>query len=291
MPASSEASSLGVHRCLRIVAESLSALLLLSSIALTVCTSCPRACVLCACAFHASEIDSEQRFSVLNSRCPTPACQSFGAFMLYWWKRGDETQAHPVPGYIYLVLALGCAASTSNALSYIGACSRSVFLLSISFWTVLLVLLLEAALAGVLFFSPALLDTVVCPPLDAACLERIDNLFKDPSAHAGVVVAVVCGAQALTLLVLLLLRRSTRLQYNREQDIDGVFWERGGLRRSLLEERDWQSARDSLEERARQRVERHSKQYRSLISNVARDALASKPPAVPAATWDSNDNP
>ena len=36
MPASSEASSLGVHRCLRIVTESLSALLLLSSIALTV---------------------------------------------------------------------------------------------------------------------------------------------------------------------------------------------------------------------------------------------------------------
>ena len=41
MPASSEASSLGVHRCLRIVAESLSALLLLSSIALTVCKFLP----------------------------------------------------------------------------------------------------------------------------------------------------------------------------------------------------------------------------------------------------------
>jgi len=156
MPASSEASSLGVHRCLRIVTESLSALLLLSSIALT----------------------------------------SFGAFMLYWWKRGDETQAHPVPGYIYLVLALGCAASTSNALSYIGACSRSVFLLSISFWTVLLVLLLEAALAGVLFFSPALLDTVVCPPLDAACLEHRQPVQRPLCARRSCSCRRVRGASA-----------------------------------------------------------------------------------------------
>ena len=44
MPASSEASSLGVHRCLRIVTESLSALLLLSSIALTVCKFLPSYC-------------------------------------------------------------------------------------------------------------------------------------------------------------------------------------------------------------------------------------------------------
>ena len=84
------------------------------------------ALVLCAGEFHAGEIDSEQRFSVLNSRCPSPACQSFGAFMLYWWKRGDETQAHPVPGYIYLVLALGCAASIESFISSMSPSRRAM---------------------------------------------------------------------------------------------------------------------------------------------------------------------
>ena len=61
--------------------------------------------------------------------------------------------------------------------------------------------------------------------------------------------AVVCGAQGLALVVLLLLRRSTRLLYNNEQDVDAVLWERGGMRRTLLEENDWQNSRDDFEER------------------------------------------
>jgi len=113
------------------------------------------------------------------------AVQSFGAFMLYEWKRGDETQAYAVPGYIYLVLGLGVAASISNALSYIGACVRSVCLLSTSLCALLFVLLLEMGLAAVLFYEPSLVDTKVCLPDDTACLQRVDNLFKDPSAHAG----------------------------------------------------------------------------------------------------------
>ena len=111
--------------------------------------------------------------------------QSFGAFMLYEWKKGDATQAFAVPGYIYLVLVLGGMASFSNCLSYMGACSRSVCLLSASTSMVLCVLLLEGALALVLFYNPSLVDSKVCPADDTACLERIDNLFKDPSAHAG----------------------------------------------------------------------------------------------------------
>lgn len=60
---------------------------------------------------------------------------------------------------------------------------------------------------------------------------------------------MVCGAQALALIVLVLLRRSTRLLYNSEQDVDAVLWERGGVRRTLLEENDWQHERDDFEER------------------------------------------
>ncbi len=51
------------------------------------------------------------------------------------------------------------------------------------------------------------------------------------------------------LLVLFLLRRSTRLLYNNEQDVDNVLWERGGLKRTLLEEEEWKNTRDDFEER------------------------------------------
>ena len=111
--------------------------------------------------------------------------QSFGGFMLYEWKRGDATQAHAVPGYIYLVISLGAVASVSNALGYVGACSRSVCMLSTSLGMVLLVLLLQGALALVLFYDPSLVDTPLCPPDDEACRDRIDHIFADPSAHAG----------------------------------------------------------------------------------------------------------
>ena len=53
--------------------------------------------------------------------------------MLYEWRKGGETQAYDVPGYIYLILGLGVAGSISNALSYIGACSRSVCLILLFF--------------------------------------------------------------------------------------------------------------------------------------------------------------
>ena len=112
--------------------------------------------------------------------------------MLYEWRKGEETQLHAVPGYIYLVLVLGSAASVSNAMSYMGACSRSVCLLSASLCLVFVVLLLEAVLALILFYDPALVDNKVCPPDDAACLARIDNLFKDPSAHAGPTLSPPC---------------------------------------------------------------------------------------------------
>jgi len=111
--------------------------------------------------------------------------QSFGAFMIYEWRKGGETQAHAVPGYIFLILGLGGAGSISNALSYIGACSRSVCLMSTSLCVMLCVLLLEIALCAVLFYAPSMVDTKVCPPDDAACLARVDSIFKDPSAHAG----------------------------------------------------------------------------------------------------------
>lgn len=250
MPASnaSESVDVGVNRCLRMSAETLTSLLFLSSISLT----------------------------------------SFGGFMLYEWRKGEETQLHAVPGYIYLVLVLGIAASVSNAMSYMGACSRSVCLLSASLCLVFVVLLLEAVLALILFYDPALVDNKVCPPDDAACLARIDNLFKDPSAHAGAVVAVVCGAQLLALVVLLLLRRSTRLLYNDEENVDAVLWERGGLRRTLLEEQEWRNSRDEFEERSRQRVEQRHDKYRSLLSNVAREALAAQPQARPSASWDKS---
>jgi hypothetical protein len=64
-----------------------------------------------------------------------------------------------------------------------------------------------------------------------------------------VTLAVVEGVQALALLVLLFLRRSTRQLYSNEQDVDGIFWERGGLRRTLLEEQEWKNSRDDFEER------------------------------------------
>jgi len=122
--------------------------------------------------------------SLTGSRC-LYWWQSFGGFMLYEWKRGDATQAHAVPGYIYLVISLGAVASVSNALGYVGACSRSVCLLSASLGMVLLVLLLQGALALVLFYDPSLVDTPLCPPDDDACRDRIDHIFADPSAHAG----------------------------------------------------------------------------------------------------------
>ena len=222
--------------------------------------------------------------------------------MLHEWKRGDETQGHAVPGYIYLVLVLGAAASVGNALGFLGACSRSVCLLSFSLGIVLPTLLLEGALALVLLYNPSLVDTQVCPPGDAACLQRVDHIFTDPSAHAGracpppglhppgaaatpppppppsppcsvvssmlhrvhppratylprpprpagVTVAAVGGAQSLAMLLLLFLRRSTRLLYNNTQDVDAIFWDRGGLRRTLLEEQEWRNSRDDFEER------------------------------------------
>ena len=73
--------------------------------------------------------------------------------------------------------------------------------------------------------------------------------FNDFAVLAGVVVAVVCGLQVFALLVLFLLRRSTRLLYNNEQDVDNVLWERGGLKRTLLEEEEWKNTRDDFEER------------------------------------------
>eukprot|EP00277_Geminigera_cryophila_P042926 CAMPEP_0173082244 /NCGR_PEP_ID=MMETSP1102-20130122/18080_1 /TAXON_ID=49646 /ORGANISM="Geminigera sp., Strain Caron Lab Isolate" /LENGTH=248 /DNA_ID=CAMNT_0013957633 /DNA_START=8 /DNA_END=751 /DNA_ORIENTATION=- len=238
-------SDAGANRCLRMTSETLSSLLFLSSVALT----------------------------------------SFGAFMLYEWRRGDATQTHAVPGYVYLILVLGGAASASNALSYIGACSRSVCLISTSMMLVVGVLLLEVALALVLCYDPSLVDNVVCPPEDTACLERIDNLFKDPTAHAGVAVSVVCGVQTLALIILLLLRTSTRRLYTNDQNVDTLLWDRGGMQRTLLEEHDWQIARDDFEERSRQRIAERQNKYRSLLSNVARDALSRKPQATPAAAW------
>jgi hypothetical protein len=243
----SSSPGLGVDRCLRILAETLTSLLLLSSIALAVPVNL---CLPCKFPLFSRLPLLVSLVPQLCSNAAVSVRQSFGAFMLYEWKHGDETQALSVPGYIYLVLFLGLAGSLSNALSYCGACSRSICLLSASLFMVLVVLLLEAALAGVLFYDPALIDTKVCPPDDSACLDRIDNLFKNPSAHAGVVVSIGCGGQALTLFVLLLLRRSTRLRYNSENNVDTIFWERGGLRRSLLEEQEWQNSRDEFEERA-----------------------------------------
>ena len=67
--------------------------------------------------------------------------------------------------------------------------------------------------------------------------------------------AVVEGVQALALVVLLFLRRSTRQLYNDEQNVDGIFWKRhggdggGGLRCTLLEEQELRNSRDDLEER------------------------------------------
>ena len=105
--------------------------------------------------------------------------------MLYEWKQGDDTQTHAVPGYIYLVLMLGSTASVANAMSYMGACARSICLLTVSLGMLLFVLLLEAALALTLIYNPSLVDTEVCLPDDAACIERLNSIFKDPSAHAG----------------------------------------------------------------------------------------------------------
>eukprot|EP00802_Teleaulax_amphioxeia_P020915 Tamp_21225.p2 GENE.Tamp_21225~~Tamp_21225.p2 ORF type:complete len:212 (-),score=55.11 Tamp_21225:292-927(-) len=210
--------------------------------------------------------------------------------MLHEWKRGDETQGHAVPGYIYLVLVLGAAASVGNALGFLGACSRSVCLLSFSLGIVLPTLLLEGALALVLLYNPSLVDTQVCPPGDAACLQRVDHIFTDPSAHAGVTVAAVGGAQSLAMLLLLFLRRSTRLLYNNTQDVDAIFWDRGGLRRTLLEEQEWRNSRDDFEERSRQRAtekEARQSKFRSLLSPLAREALANKPQARPSASWDA----
>jgi hypothetical protein len=69
-----------------------------------------------------------------------------------------------------------------------------------------------------------------------------------------VTLAVVEGVQALALVVLLFLRRSTRQLYNNEQNVDGIFWEPQprGLRSTLLEEQEWRNSLDSrhdLEER------------------------------------------
>ena len=61
--------------------------------------------------------------------------------------------------------------------------------------------------------------------------------------------AAVGSTQSLALFVLLFLRRSTRLLYNNEQDVDAIFWQRGGLRRTLLEEEEWRNSRDEFEER------------------------------------------
>jgi hypothetical protein len=172
MPSSlthSAVSSVGLDKCLRMTSEILSSVQFLSSIALTVC-------------FLSTFLRTTHIFQCADRLF---YAQSFGAFMLYEWKQGDDTQTHAVPGYIYLVLMLGSMASVANAMSYMGACARSICLLTVSLGMLLFVLLLEAALALTLIYNPSLVDTEVCLPDDAACIARLNSIFKDPSAHAG----------------------------------------------------------------------------------------------------------
>jgi len=145
------------------------------------------------------------------------APESFGAYLLQKWMTDDSTMGHPVPRYIWLVVGCGAAAAAANVMSACGACCRSLWLLSWSATISETLLFWQIVLAVLLFYNPAAVDTEVCAADDIACLQQVDSLFKDPSTHAGVMVAVVCGVQAVALGLLVCFRSSTYRQQARGQ--------------------------------------------------------------------------
>mmetsp|Transcript_39520 Transcript_39520/g.124322 ORF Transcript_39520/g.124322 Transcript_39520/m.124322 type:complete len:229 (-) Transcript_39520:230-916(-) len=138
------------------------------------------------------------------------ALLTFGIFLYIKWESDETTSSHPIPGYIYLIMSVGGSASLGNLVGYMGACSRSSLVLSCSVWFLFVVVLCELSLSLVLLLNPSLIDTVVCPEGDEACINKLDNMFKDPSSHAGIVVACVCGCQLFALIILGLLQRDIR---------------------------------------------------------------------------------
>ncbi|EKX55486.1 hypothetical protein GUITHDRAFT_149804 [Guillardia theta CCMP2712] len=212
------------------------------------------------------------------------ALLTFGIFLYIKWESDETTSSHPIPGYIYLIMSVGGSASLGNLVGYMGACSRSSLVLSCSVWFLFVVVLCELSLSLVLLLNPSLIDTVVCPEGDEACINKLDNMFKDPSSHAGIVVACVCGCQLFALIILGLLQRDIR-RSNQESDADALAWERGGMRRTLLEEYNWEQRRAEFEERSRKRAQR-ALESRSVLSDVARQALSAHR-AQPSESWDS----
>jgi len=82
---------------------------------------------------------------VAESSRGAPVWQSYGSYLLQNWTADAKTSKYPVPPYIWLVVAFGAAAFLANLMSALGACCRSLCLLSwgasisetILFWQVL----------------------------------------------------------------------------------------------------------------------------------------------------------
>ncbi|KAJ1474960.1 hypothetical protein T484DRAFT_1830297 [Baffinella frigidus] len=78
--------------------------------------------------------------------------------------------------YIYILVALGAWSALANVLGYCGACAGSRTCLTLSCWSLALILVAEGTVALILIFDPALINsavTALCPTGDAACIDKI----------------------------------------------------------------------------------------------------------------------
>ena len=290
--AQSEASSSdrGVHRCLRMASETLSSLLLLSSIALMVlrppappaplalCTPPPRPhplTLVCASRLAASCSTSGSgatrrrgtRCRGTSTWCLSSARRPLSATRLAFWARARAASACS-PSRLASCCLRCCWRARSRSCSCTTrrlstrkcarpatprACSES----TTSSRTRLPTPVVPAPPG---LHPPGAAATPPPPPppsppcwVVSSMLHRVHppraTYLPRPPRPAGVTVAAVGGAQSLAMLLLLFLRRSTRLLYNNTQDVDAIFWDRGGLRRTLLEEQEWRNSRDDFEER------------------------------------------
>mmetsp|Transcript_31944 Transcript_31944/g.62361 ORF Transcript_31944/g.62361 Transcript_31944/m.62361 type:complete len:259 (-) Transcript_31944:216-992(-) len=202
-----------------------------------------------------------QLFSSLLLICSF-ALVGFGTYILYKWRGDPTTQALPPPNYVWFLLGFGAALGFSNLLSICGASSRTRWCMGVSVCLSFILLILQLVIIILLFADPSMVDQEVCPEDDTVCLEKLNNLFKDPAQHAGVLLSVVCAIQIMAMCSTTCLKD---LEWRKERRDDD---EEAALERPLREE-DWDERQAAIERKAQRKLDLH----KEALSATARQAL------------------
>mmetsp|Transcript_1151 Transcript_1151/g.3014 ORF Transcript_1151/g.3014 Transcript_1151/m.3014 type:complete len:234 (-) Transcript_1151:57-758(-) len=200
-------------------------------------------------------------FSTILLLCSL-ALMGFGAFFLYKWRSDPVTEPLPPPNYVWLVVGFGGALAFANILSLCGACCRTRCCLGMSVCLSFVLLIAQLALIIVIFVDPSSIDQQVCPADDAACLEKLYPLFKDPAEHAGILLSVVCAVQIMAMCSVHCLKDMEGRKERRDDD------EEEAMDRPLREE-DWEERQAEIERKAQRKLELH----KQALSATARQAM------------------